>query len=336
MPRQQTEWVDFGWQGISLNVPEDWNLGRVDGTYKSGYARLDDAQIVRAEIEWREGKGQRRGGAAVTQLVDRYIENLEKKATKTDTPFVVDRRAKFLQDKQWLEDSDYETFTWEADYRAYNLARACPSCGRIVLLRILARLDENLEEQVQAIFPTLKDHPHGNQVFWGVYGLNFFMPVDFKLSEHQLKSGHIQLSFEQGKQVCRVQRLSLAHLLLQGTTLKDWYPVFFKKQLRDLNIEVFEEEVCGHQGLRTAGRPRSRLRQLLRPLPLISPRPRQYLDNRVWHCQDADKICIVDHLYRKKAGIGDLAQQVSDGYICHQEQAKADSRGHAELAAGTQ
>jgi len=156
------------------------------------------------------------------------------------------------------------------------------------------------------------------------------------LNEHELKSGHIQLIFEQGKEVCRVQRLSLARVLLKGTTLKDWYPAFFKKQLRDLNIEIFEEQVCGHEGLRLAGRPRSRLLQLLRPLPLINPRPRQYLDNRVWHCRDADKICIVDHLYRKKAEIGELAQHVSDGYICHQGQAEVESRGHAEFAAGTQ
>ena len=336
MARQQTEWVDFGWQGISLQIPEDWNLGKVDGNYKSGYARLDDAEIVRAEVEWREGRKQSRGVPALTQLVDRYIENLEKKAQKTDTPFAVERRAKFLKDKKWLEDCDYETFTWEADYRAYNLARTCPSCGRIVLLRVLGRLDEKLDDLVQAIFPTLHDHPRDDQVFWSVYGLRFLMPAGFTLNEHELKSGHIQLTFEQGKEICRVQRLSLARMLLKDTQLKDWYPVFFKKQLRDLNIEVFEQEVCGHEGLRVAGKPRSRMLQLLKPLPLINPRPRQYLDNRVWHCGDADKICIVDHLYRKKTEPEGLAQRVSDGYICHQEQAEVESRGHAELAAGSQ
>ena len=334
MAGQQIEWVDFGWQGVSLRIPEDWNLGRVDGDYKSGYVRLDDAEIVRAEIEWREGKGKGRRG--ISELVDRYIENLEKKARKTETSFSVKRRASFLKDKQWLEGCDYETFTWEADYRAFNLARACPDCGRIVLLRILGRLDESLEDVVRAILPTLEDHPRDDQVFWSIYGLSFFAPADYRLTEHQLKSGHIQLSFEQGKHVCRVQRLSLASMLLKNTTLKEWYPVFFKKQLRDLNCEFFEEEMCGHEGLRGAGRPRGRWRQLLRPLPLISPRPRQYLDNRVWHCQASDKICIVDHLYRKKAEAGDLAQQVSYGYICHQEQAKTEPRDHAEFAAGAQ
>ena len=44
---------DFGWQGIRLRVPSEWELGRVDGDMSSGYARLDDARMVRAEVEWR-------------------------------------------------------------------------------------------------------------------------------------------------------------------------------------------------------------------------------------------------------------------------------------------
>ena len=330
------ERVEFGWQGIVLRVPEEWNLGRVDGTYKSGYARLDDAQIVRAEIEWREG-GSARGRPAVSALVDRYLQNLEKKAAKTGTSFSVKRRAGFLQDEQWLEGSDYESFLWEADYRAYNLARICPDCGRVILLRVLSHLEgDDVGDTVQSVFSSLQDHPHDDQVFWSVYGLSFLMPADYTLSQHELKSGHIQLSFEKGKQVCRVQRVSLARMLLKHTDLEHWYPVFFKKQLKDLNIETFEEEVRGHPGLRVAGRPRSRWRQLVRPLPLVSPRPRQYLDNRIWHCAAADKICIVDHLYRRQADADDLAQRVTDGYICHQEQAETDARGHAGLAAGAE
>ena len=331
------EWVDFGWQGIVLRVPEEWNLGRVDGTYKSGYARLDDSQIVRAEIEWREGGGPARGRPAVSALVDRYLQNLEKKAAKTGTSFSVKRRAAFLQDEQWLEGADYETFTWEADYRAYNLARLCRECGRVVLLRVLSRLEDHEGlDTVQSVFSSLQDHPHDDQVLWSVYGLSFLMPAAYTLSQHELKSGHIQLSFEKGKDVCRVQRVSLARMLLKHTTLREWYPVFFKKQLKDMNIETFEEEVRGHEGVRVAGRPRSRWRQLIRPLPLVSPRPRQYLDNRVWHCSTADKICIVDHLYRKQADAEDLARRVTDGYICHQEQAETEPRGHAGLAAGPQ
>ncbi len=332
MPKIKTDWVQFGWQGICLRVPGDWNLGRVDGDYKSGYARLDDAEIVRAEVEWREGKGAVSLGA----LVDRYVESLEKKAKKNSLQFSVNRRARFLRDKRWLEGSDYEVFTWEADYRAYNLARICPECGRIALLRVLTRPQEKLDEVAEEVFRSLEDHPRAGQVFWSLYGLQFSLPPEFKLSGHELKSGHIQLSFEKDRQVCRVQRLSLAHLLLKDTSLKDWYLGFFKKQLRDFRVEAQEEPVRGHQGLRVLGAPRSRWRQLVRPLPFLNPQPRYFLDSRVWRCAAADKICIIDHLYRRREEGEDLPLRLSDGYFCHQEETQTEPPGHAQFAAGAQ
>lgn len=327
-------WTLFGWQGITLRVPDDWNLGRVDGSYKSGYARLDDAEIVRAEIEWREG-GQGRRTLSLSALVDRYVEGLEKKAKKTGLNFSVNRRARFLREKRWLESSEYELFTWEADYRAYNLARVCSACGRIALLRVLGRPQEKLEEVVEEVFRSLEDHPRAGQVFWSLYGLQFSLPAEFKLSGQELKSGHLQLSFERERQVCRVHRLSLAHLLLKDTSLRSWYLEFFKKQLRDFRVEAQEAPVRGHQGLRVLGAPRSRWRQLVRPLPFLNPRPRLHLDSRIWRCAEADKICIIDHLYRRREEGEDLPLRLSDGYFCHQE-TEAEPPGHAQFAAGAQ
>ena len=332
MAKAQVGTATFGWQGITLQVPADWNLGRVDGNYQSGYARLDDAEIVRAEIEWREGKARQ---FPVEQLVDRYLEGLEKKAKKSGLSFTATRRARFLKDKRWLEGSDYELFTWESDYRTYNLARSCPACGRIVLLRVLTRLHEKAEDLVEEVFSSLVDHPAEGQVCWSIYGLHFLFPVDFKLASQELKSGHLQLSFEKDRQICRVHRISLAHLLLKDTGLADWYRGFFHKQLRDFKVEVEETALGAHPGLRVQGQPRSRWRQLVRPLPFLNPRPRQYLDSRVWHCQSVDKICIIDHLYRKREEGEDLPLRLSHGYFCHQE-SQTEPPGHAQLTADAQ
>ena len=334
--QKQTEWSDFAWQGLCLRVPEDWNLGKVDGKYESGYARLDDAEIVRAEIEWRDARGRKGGVLSMSKLVDRYLENLEKKAEKTDTSFSVKRRAKFLKKKQWLEDCEYETFIWEADYRAYNLALATADGERIVLLRILAHFGEDIEETVNTVFSSLRNQPADEQTYWCVYGMGFRAPAAYRLAEHQLKSGHIQLSFTEGKHTCRVHRFSLAHMLLKGTDLERWFPVFFKKQLKDMHFEVYSEEVEGHAGLRVVGKPHSRWRQLLRPLPWINPRPRNYLDGRAWHCEASNKICVVEHLYRRKDEAGDVAEEMSHGYICHAQQDQAEPRSNARLAADPQ
>jgi hypothetical protein len=214
---------DVSWQGVRLAVPADWELGRVDGDGSSGYARLDDANMVRAEVEWRAApaRGARR---PVADLVDRYIEQLEKKAGKSDLEFSVQRQAKFLKDKRWLEGSEYETFIWEADYRAYNLARACPDCHRIILLRVLTKVGDNAEALVNRIMPTLEDHPrddHGGRTLWSLYGMRFLSPAGYDLTEHELKSGHIRLTFEKdrGRQMVRVHRLSMAQMLLKERTI---------------------------------------------------------------------------------------------------------------------
>ena len=333
MKLDPAEWVDFGWQGVRLRVPADWSLGKVDGNYKNGYVRLDDASIVRLEVEWRESPPASRRRLPIEDLVTKYLSRLEKKAEKSSLEFTVQRQARFLKDKRWLEGEEYETFTWEADYRALNLARACKHCGRILLLRVLGPPDEALEGVAEQIFRSLKDHPTDGTVFWCVYGLEFRVPEEFSLSEHQLRSGNIQLTFESGNHVCRVQRLSLANQLLKGTDLTSWHAGFFRKQLRDLSYDTSESQEGGHEGLRVEGQPRSRWRQLLRPIPFLNPRPRQYLAGRVWHCETTNKICVVDHLYKKKDERGDLCDVLTRRYVCHQEKAEAESRGDVELAA---
>ena len=50
-------WQDLAWYGVKLNIPDEWNPGQLVGDAGSGNVRLDDAQIVRAEIEWKEAGG---------------------------------------------------------------------------------------------------------------------------------------------------------------------------------------------------------------------------------------------------------------------------------------
>lgn len=336
---------DFGWQGVRLRVPSEWELGRVDGDMSSGYARLDDARMVRAEVEWRAApvRGARR---PLSDLVDRYIEQLQKKADKSGMDFSVRRQARFLKDKRWLEGSEHETFIWEADYRAYNLARACPECQRIVLLRVLAPVGENAEALVNEVLPSLEDHPRqsdGDRRFWSVYGMRFLTPEDFVLKEHQLKSGHISLTFEKdgGARTLRIHRLSMAQMLLKDRKLVEWYPSFFNKDLRDFRHTVSagggQDNIRGHDSARVHGEPRSRWRQILRPLPLVNPRPRRYLEGAVWHCSEQNRICVVEHLSKKRLERNDdFLEELIDGYVCHAQETTPDTRSDDGLAAGSQ
>lgn len=317
-----SSWEKFGWQGLEFRAPADWNLGRVDGTYEKGYVRLDDTHIVRVEVEWRKLRG-REMSVPINELVDRYLAGLKKKAKKTDIEFKVTRRAEILKEKSWLRQFDYEMFTWDADFRAFNIAIRFTHSQRVVLLRILSRFEENISDQIEKIFGSLRDSSGSDQALWSVYGLSFFMPCEYKLSGHELKSGHIQLQFKQGRNEFRIHRLSMARLLLKESPLEYWYQAFFKKTLRDFQIEIQAHEVHGYTGLQVVGRPRSRWRQLLRPLPFVNPRPRLYLDCRLWHRKDLDKIFIIEHMYRKREFDPDTVEAVVNGHFFQKTETKS-------------
>lgn len=331
---------------MRLRIPEEWNLGKVDGDTKSGYARLDDAELVRAEIEWRQIPPG--GSLTVEDLVDRYISQLEKKAKKARLEFSCERRARFLTDKRWLEGASYEAFIWEADFRAYNLARRHPTSNRVVLMRVLARHDESpaaMARLADEIFRSLEVEPReGHGVFWGIYGLEFEVPEDLHLQDHQLRSGHIRLSFERGSgratHLVQIHRVSMAQMLLQNSDLGTWYRSFFKKDLKELKIDTSPARIWSgggeHDGLIIDGVPRSRLRMLLRPLPLVNPRPRRHLHAALWHCEESNRICLVEHLYRKRDDEGGLVDTLTRNYACHEEEAETDTRGDVELAASSQ
>ena len=46
------DWTVFGWAGIQLEIPTTWELSGLSGDQKTGYLRLDDAEMPRLELKW--------------------------------------------------------------------------------------------------------------------------------------------------------------------------------------------------------------------------------------------------------------------------------------------
>lgn len=328
--KRYTEWYTFGWHGITVRLPSEWNLGRIGGDVRtgvSGYLRLDDAEMSRVEIEWRaalESKRPSSGSSAAgdapnlkrrqgvdvnaKKVVDQYLAVLQKKAKRKGTAFTVQRDLPLAQ----IPD-EHECFIWEADFRAYNLARICSVCGRIVMLRVLAKLPETGEELASSIFESLQDHPdEGSRYHWGVYDLTFSVPSELTLEEYSLQSGHLSFRFQEktgkkqagsagsrlrawwgrpARRIYEIDRFSLGSLLLKRcNSLAEWFDLHFHKTLRDAVVEYQPSEFGGHSGYVLTGRPKSGWRRLLVPLPFVSRRSRCYLTGRVWHCPESDKI----------------------------------------------
>lgn len=294
-------WVPFRWHGIGIDIPEEWNPGKIVGDPDSGNVRLDDAEIIRIELEWKAAGGDTR----VDQIVDRYVEGLAKTAQKEKRSLSVERG----DDRIDLSAVPFEGatyFSWRSAFDVHTLACHSPASGRLIFIRIMAKPDEDGTELVQRVFDSLTDTPDGEAQAWSLFGLQATSPAGYRLDEYDLKSGHIRLQFSHDKTILQVDRLSLANALLRETSMADWFTGFFAKDLRYINYEVETSADFGDDGILIRGEPKSRAQSLLQPLPFWDARPRRSYVARAWVDESENRILAVQSFYRPADGTPDV------------------------------
>ncbi|OPX25127.1 MAG: hypothetical protein DRP97_00305 [Candidatus Latescibacterota bacterium] len=291
-------------------------MGKVTGDAGTGYLRLDDLEVVRVEVEWRPLKGRLPSGASgVSHIVDKYVDRLGAKAKKAGHTLHVERNVRFLEDGA-LPDKDIETFTWDADYRAINLAWQCKTCNRIGLVRVFSKLNEDVSDAARRLMRSLRDHAEEGKQVWAVYGLICNIPEDFRLEEQFLRSGHIRLSFKRRKkEELHVERIGPASLILkEAERLQGWFEPFFKKALKDYVCVYTDGDIRGHRGFRVEGSPRSLLWRILKPT-LSRMRRSVYLKGCVWVCKESNRIFVVRAVSKDRNST--VAEAVAAEVVCH-------------------
>ena len=312
-PLRYSDWSLFGWHGLTLEVPLEWNPGKISGDFKAGSVRLDDPTLARLEIEWKDARGDER----VAPIVDRFLDGLAVSARKGKKSVDINRSP----DAGWLDLHDAcspVSFNWHAEYRVHALAFYSPPSDRLVFARVRTKQDEDAGDSIQRILNSIRDtSPDGHRT-WALYDLVCSSPPRFSLESYELKSGHLRLCFQRGQDILQVDRLSLAQVLLKRRTLLDWYKEFFRKSLRQVNLDFRETQVGNHPGLLLSGKPKSRWRGLLMPLPFWNVRPRLNMEARVWTCNHENKIYAVHAYYKKQKDAPDI-ENVWRSVICHRD-----------------
>ena len=77
----------IGWQGYTINVPEDWTIGAIGGDHMEGYLRIDGTDMPRCEVKW----FNRQGPVNLDEVVGNYLKELQKKRRRRD-PKVTTKR----------------------------------------------------------------------------------------------------------------------------------------------------------------------------------------------------------------------------------------------------
>jgi hypothetical protein len=293
--------VPFRWYGVSLDIPEEWNPGKILGDPKSGNVRLDDAEMIRIELEWKHASGD----CNVEPIVDRYIEGLAKTAQKEKHALNVERGSDTL-DLKGLPFENITYFRWRSSLDVHTLACYSDLSDRHLFVRVMSKPDEDATELLQRLFCSLKDTATDAEQPWSLFGLQVTSPAGYQMDEYDLKSGHIRLQFSSGKSILQADRLSLASTLLRNTPIEDWYTGFFAKDLRYLNYTVEQTDLFGDSGILIRGVPKGRAQSLLQPLPFWDARPRRFFTARAWLDESANRILAVQSFWKTEEEAPDL------------------------------
>lgn len=281
----QRDFKRFGWQGIRLTVPSNWEMVSTRGDCDSGFVSLADNSEVRLQVKWD------RGGAKTdpSDSAARYIRGLRKQAKKDDQEITVNRHLSLAS----LRGKKTECYEWITDNRGTGLVSVCEECKRIVHLIILGRPDESLRNLSRTLFASLQDHPEDDELLWRFFDLEFRSPENLPLKQSELKTGCIRMQFQDRSEQLEVVRSSLARMLLKDTSLKEWFEDFYSSGLKRTSYEVAEHRYKGHEGLKMDGRPWL-VFDLLRPFGRGKK-----LRAACWHCEESNRIFIVSHLSKQ-------------------------------------
>lgn len=275
----QDGWKQFGWQGIAVDVPADWELHRHSGDHKAGYAALDDGEDMRLQVRWTQAK---RRGNAIAEAIAHYGKSLSKTCRGQigfepyDAGYVP---------KKLRQGRELEAFRWETDRVAYGLGWHSAASRRVVLMEVLFSGNTEDRRQAHRILRTAAECDRDAARLWSVYGFAFSTPASYNLERPDLAPGRLRFLFRESRRSwLRVERWAVASQWRGKTALEQWPGELLKVMgvTPRGETELAEARVGAHVACRfgqTVGR-----RGLAR---------RERIEGIVWVCPEDDKMFAV-------------------------------------------
>ena len=293
----------FGWQGISFLHPESWDTTSLSNESNKGDISLDDGIMERIRIHWEIPPSS----FSLQKIIDKHIHTLERDAKKKRIPFKVQRKANFTK-RNLFKNRNGECFIWVSDYKAYATIWYCKTCGKLFLMRVLSKNGENLREIVENIYGSVQDHPSGEKMIWGIYGLLFHLPQEYTLQEFSLKSGFIRLNFTGKRDYFIIERWGLASSITRNKGFKDWFLEIHPQESKHI-LQIKESgEKNNHQAIEFAGRRRKRV-----PFK----KEKNILYGKTWLCRESNRIFVIlSYQYPKTPS---MIEERASAVLCHNE-----------------
>jgi len=275
----------FGWQGIELKIPQDWELSEETGSYKQGFIRFDDTADPRLRISWRV-LDKYKGKDPAHEALERTKKEIEKK----------DKGVRFIREtKLKISDHPSRYVHWRGSgerslVEGCGLFWHCPETKRGFASVFAFRTDEywNLRLAIQRVVRTISCHSNGPRL-WTAFGLNMNIPQDFHLLERQYDLKCLHLLFSSAYGYFMIDRYNFGRSLKkEDRDLTDWFERNCKKKIERLFKcsqwgKIKKAHFNDHEGF---------LIQAFSKRTVLQ-RTKSMSESRVWHCEDKDKIYVV-------------------------------------------
>jgi len=310
-----TNWIKFGWQGITVEIPEDWEMSGLSGDSSNGYLRLDDAQMPRLEIKWSKAKRKK---PDLHKVLDEYFQLVRKNYNKKKKESLyIKRDVNLVKDESFSEGRDVVFFNWKTEVRANGAIWHCHECRRIVIVQILGRPKESMREDTLRILTSATDHPSGHTNLWSAYQLSVSIPRRYKLDKQKLMSGYLLLSFADGSRKIAVERYGLADVLLKSVDLETWLRNTYKKAFTGYGFSIEKENTEIDENIVITGS-KSRMTDRIPFSPVLlfdKIARRNRLSAQIWYCRQSNRIFAVRVI--AKVDAPKTSREIVESIECH-------------------
>ncbi len=281
------EWETRGWQGIRLEVPEEWDIAAISGDRNQGYMRLDDREnMPRVEVKWQQASGF----VDIKGVVDQYLKDLNKKRGKNQPQVEVDRDCAVVS-KRRMRKQDLNCFAWRGEIEGYGAAWYCTDCERVMVIQVMARDDEDGIALAREVIGNMSDHPEDGWITWATYGLHMEVPERFELVEQKLMAGLIELQFACRGEEVKGARMGMANVALRDRTLEEWVRAEVSKYHKGVKLSYEETIFRGHPAVAVTGYFSNPLRHLQSFVMHVMGKPYpEAVSGWAWHSEDENRI----------------------------------------------
>ncbi len=309
---QNPRWTRVGWQGFTLMLPEDWNIGAIGGERNEGYLRFDDGDMPRLEIKWADA-----GSTFVdlNRVIDKYLRDMAKdKKSRVE----VSRDVQLASKRKLRGKKSGQFFAWKGETQGFGAAWFCPACNKTVIMQVLGRLDEPVQEIAEQIITQVEDHPAGDWILWSAYGFDFYSPKDFMLAGQKLMAGLIEITLQAHGEQLQAARWGMANVILRRRSLAEWSQRELAKRFKRFTVDFTETQFKEHEALRIEGRtalPQEKIKSFIEHV-----RGKPYPDRLqaiLWHCPESNKLFYVEGIVDRehREFIFEVAQRIQ----CHKD-----------------